>query len=112
MTHPIVENRIAGTRVSVWDVLHYLQNNWSPREIADFFGLSDAQVQAAVEYIDQNRETVMEVQRRIEERNARGNPPEVDARLAESRAKLEAWKNGRTCTEQQEHHGARNPGGR
>ena len=31
----IVKNRIAGTRITVWDVLHYLETGWSCPEIAE-----------------------------------------------------------------------------
>jgi uncharacterized protein (DUF433 family) len=38
----IVKNRIAGTRITVWDVLHYLETGWSRPEIAATLHLSDA----------------------------------------------------------------------
>ena len=40
----IVNNRIAGTRITVWDVLHYLETGLSRPEIAATLHLSDAQV--------------------------------------------------------------------
>jgi uncharacterized protein (DUF433 family) len=91
MTAEILHNRIAGTRITVWDVLHYLEGGWSRREIADFFKLGDDQIQAAIDYIDANYDYVMQVHREIEERNARGNPPEIEAKLVKTRAKMQAW---------------------
>ena len=87
----IVDHRIAGTRITVWDVLHHLENNWSLEEIAEILGLSDEQVHAAVEYIRAHRDEVMKVHRRIEERNARGNAPDVRARLEAARARRLEW---------------------
>ena len=43
----IVENRIAGTRITIWDVLHYLEAGWSRPEIAATLHLTEAQVAAA-----------------------------------------------------------------
>jgi hypothetical protein len=87
----IVNHRIAGTRVTIWDVLHHLDNNWPVQAIADVFSLSPKEIQAAVDYIREHEDEVMEVHRRLEERNARGNPPEIEAKLAQARAKRLAW---------------------
>ena len=87
----IVNHRIVGTRVSVWDVLHHLHNNWAVPEIADVFGISPEEVQAAVDYIAEHGDEVWEVHRQIEQRNAHGNPSEVEAKLAQARAKRLAW---------------------
>jgi uncharacterized protein (DUF433 family) len=87
----IVENRIAGTRITLWDVLHYLENGWSCPEIAVTLYLSDAQVEAVARYIEEHEEELLEVHRQIEARKARGNPPEITAKLAKSRTKLQEW---------------------
>jgi uncharacterized protein (DUF433 family) len=87
MTAAIVNNRIAGTRITVWDIVYYLENGRDPEYIAEILPVTVEQVQAAVRYIEEHKEEVMAVHRQIEERNARGNPPEIEAKLAESRAK-------------------------
>ena len=87
----IVDHRIAGTRITVWDVLHHLENDWPTEEIAEVLGLSDEQVQAAAEYIGAHRDEVMKVHQQIEERNARGNSPDVQAKLDEARARRSEW---------------------
>ena len=87
----IMNHRIVGTRVSVWDVLHHLHNNWTVQEIADVFGISPEEVQAAVDDIAEHADEVWEVHRQIEQRNAHGNPTEVEAKLAQARAKRLAW---------------------
>lgn len=110
MKASIENHRIVGTRVTVWDVLHHLEHHWSHQEIANIFRLSLEQVQAAVTYIREHQEDVMEVHRRIEERNARGNPPEIQDKLAASRAKRQAWMHPRQV-KAQEYNGAGNPAG-
>jgi uncharacterized protein (DUF433 family) len=91
MTAPIVDNRIAGTRITVWDIVHYLEKGRSPEYIAAVLPLTVEQVQAAIQYIAEHREEVMAVHRQIEERIARGNPPEIEAKLAQSRARRLAF---------------------
>ena len=95
MHRVVVNNRIAGTRITIWDVLHHIENNWSHRDIADVLGLTEDQVRATVEYIEQNREEVMKVHRQIEERNARGNSPEVLEKIAAACANRLAWTKDR-----------------
>jgi uncharacterized protein (DUF433 family) len=87
----IVNNRIAGTRITVWDVLHYLESGWSQPDIASALHLSEAQVGAALEYIDAHRDGVMKVHQQIEARKARGNPPDIRAKVAKSRVRLQDW---------------------
>jgi uncharacterized protein (DUF433 family) len=87
----IVKNHIAGTRITVWDILHYLETGWSRPEIAATLHLSDAQVDAVARYIEDHKEELMVVHRQIEARKARGNPPEITATLAQSRTKLQEW---------------------
>jgi uncharacterized protein (DUF433 family) len=87
----IVNNRIAGTRITVWDVLHYLETGWSRPEIAVTLRLSEAQVGAVARYIEEHKEELMAVHQQIEARKARGNPPEITAKLAQSSTKLQEW---------------------
>ena len=87
----IVKNRIAGTRITIWDVLHYLEAGWSRLEIAATLHLTEAQVAAAARYIEEHRDEVMVVHRQIEARKARGNPPDILAKAAKSRAKVQEW---------------------
>jgi uncharacterized protein (DUF433 family) len=87
----IVKNRIAGTRITVWDVLHYLETGWSRPEIAATLHLTDAQVDAVARYIEDHKEELMVVHRQIEARKARGNPPEITTKSAHSRTKLQEW---------------------
>ena len=81
---------IAGTRITVFDVLDYLEAGWDDKGIAVVLSLGTAQVRAARHYIEAHPEEVQVVARRIKERIAQGNPPEVQAKLAEAHAKLQA----------------------
>jgi uncharacterized protein (DUF433 family) len=98
MPDTIIDHRIGNTRITVWDVLHYLEHGWSHREIAEVLRLSEDQVQAAVDYIADHRDEVMAVHKEIEARNARGNPPEIRQKLAASRARRERKGSPRTST--------------
>ncbi len=112
MTAAIVNNRIAGTRITVWDVLHYLEHQRTPDEIAGILPITVEQVRATMQYIDEHKEEVMAVHRQIEERIARGNPPEVEAKLAESRAKRLALMEQFRRAKCQEGNGEGNRNGR
>ena len=47
MAASIVSNRIAGTRITVWDVVYYLEKRRSLEEIAGILSLSDEQLREA-----------------------------------------------------------------
>jgi hypothetical protein len=73
------------------------------------------EARALIQYIEDHKEEVMAVHRRIEERIARGNPPEVEARLADSphrarlRAALEDYYRKQGWTLDEEGNGACDP---
>jgi uncharacterized protein (DUF433 family) len=107
MQAEILKNgRIAGTRSSVYDVVMYTEGGWQVDEIADILQVTPAQVRAAIQYIEEHREEVMAVHREIEERNARGNPPEVEAKREATRVKMQAWLRERRRNKPQELNGA------
>jgi uncharacterized protein (DUF433 family) len=113
MSATIVNNRIAGTRITVWDVYHYLEGgDWTHEQIAEILRISLEQVQVTVRYIEEHKAEVLEVHRQIEERNARGNPPEIEAMLRESHARLLARVEELKRKKSLEGNGEGNPGGR
>jgi uncharacterized protein (DUF433 family) len=82
---------IAGTRITVYDVMDYLQEGWRYDQIAGLFRLPPDDIQAAIQYIEDHKEEVMTVYRRILERHCNVQyPPEVQAKLARNRQKLQA----------------------
>jgi hypothetical protein len=52
--------------------------------------LSSDQVSVTLEYIEQHREEVLAEYAKIREREARGNPPELQAQLDATHAKYQA----------------------
>ncbi len=87
--------RLAGTRITVYDVVHYLEGGHSANYIALVLRLTLAEVRALIQYIEEHKEEVMAVHRQIEERIARGNPPEIEERMAKSPARASSSALGR-----------------
>jgi uncharacterized protein (DUF433 family) len=79
---------IAGTRITVYDVLDYATKGYHPTFIASLFRVSSAQVLAALQYIEDHKEEEMAEYQEMLARDAQGNPPEVRAKEEASRAKL------------------------
>jgi len=98
---------IAGTRITLYDVLEYLHAGWPPKLIRDRLDLTDQQVADALAYINTSRaeveaeyqevcQTAQEIQQYWEEQSrercvqiaARPPKPEQEA----LREKLQAWK--------------------
>ena len=50
---------IAGTRITVFDILDYLQDGWHPVAIAAFFRVSSREVDEAIRYIEDHKEEVL-----------------------------------------------------
>jgi uncharacterized protein (DUF433 family) len=84
--------RLANSRINVYDVVHYLEGGHSANYIALVLRITLAETRALIQYIEEHRDEVMAVHRKIEERIAKGNPPEVEAKLRVSHAKLLALK--------------------
>lgn len=97
---------IEGTRVTVHVVLEYLRAG-RPRDwIATNLRLSLSQIQAAIDYIEENQDQVEAVYAKARERIEQGNPSWVDQRLNANRSKFDALvescreKNGSSAAEQ------------
>lgn len=103
---------IAGSRITVYDILDYHNLGWDHGRIAAFFRLSSDQVTAALNYIAQNSGTVLASYQQILERSARGNPPELQARLDATHAKYQSlWKDQGRLTPAGNNGDERHPGG-
>lgn len=84
---------LKGTRITVYDIIPYRLGGCTPEQIAETLGLSyigPAHIEALFRYMDEHHDEVMAVHRKIEERIARGNPPEVKERLKDSSARFKA----------------------
>ncbi|HLX62054.1 MAG TPA: DUF433 domain-containing protein [Planctomycetota bacterium] len=80
--------RIEGTRTSVYHVMDFYVENAAPETIARELRLSVEQVQAALDFIEANKEHVKFEYQKMLDRCARGNPPEIEAMAARSHEKL------------------------
>ncbi len=92
---------IAGTRITVFDVMDYLREGWHRDRIATLFRLSSRDVQAAIEYIEQHREEVEVAYQRILDRHREYQyAPEVQAKIdrcrGAARRKLEGLRERRS----------------
>jgi uncharacterized protein (DUF433 family) len=103
---------IAGTRITVYDILDYLQDGCHHTFIAATLRLSTDEVLAAVRYIEDHKEEVMRDYQRILDRDAAGNPPEIEAMLEASHAKLQEMLRSRQQQRAKEGSGAGASGGR
>jgi uncharacterized protein (DUF433 family) len=80
--------QIAGTRITVYDILDYTTNDWHHTQIAAWLRLSTDQVLAAIQYIEAHKEELMPEYQEMLERDAQGNPPELQAKLDAMHAKF------------------------
>ncbi len=102
---------IAGTRITVYDVLDYSTKGYHPTFIASLFRVSSEQVLAALEYIDSHKDEVMTEYRQMLARDAEGNAPEVREKEPGSRAKLLKRLTELQQAKIGENNGAGHPGG-
>jgi uncharacterized protein (DUF433 family) len=80
---------IKGTRITVYDVLDYVLEGWSPARIATWFNIGSREVKTAIHYIREHTIEVLTEYVKILERCARGNPPEIQAKLDASHARTQ-----------------------
>ena len=104
---------IAGTRLTVYDILDYVQMGWGHARIASWFRISSDEVLTAIRYIEDHKAEVMADYQRILDRNAAArNPPEVEEKLKGSRERLEALRRELQERKARAGNGNGHPGGR
>src|SRR5580658_4498946 len=81
---------IAGTRITVYDVIEYYETGWHRDMMADTLELSSQQVEAAIRYIEEHRDEVMASYQKNMERIRRGNPPELQAKMDAAHERLQS----------------------
>ena len=85
---------IRGTRITVYDVVDYWKDGWRYDQIAGLFRLPLNEVQAAITYIEEHEQEVMAdyqaILKRHEELRRRYHTPEIEAKIAGNRQKLQA----------------------
>src|SRR5271165_3951898 len=104
--------QIEGTRITVFDIVEYHSNGWHRDEIAVLFDLSSQQVEAAIHYIEEHRDEVMAQYAKIMERNNRGNPPEIQAKLDAGHERFMAMVRERQAARAEEASGSGRSNGR
>ncbi len=102
---------IAGTRITVYDVIEYYQAGRHRDMIAAILSLSSDQVEAAIRYIEEHRDEVMASYEKNMERIRRGNPPELQARLDAGHERFLAVARELREAKQREAEGAGHSGG-
>jgi uncharacterized protein (DUF433 family) len=101
---------IAGTRITVYDVIEYYETGWHRDMIASILSLSSHQVEAAIRYIEEHRDEVMASYERNMERIRRGNAPELQAKFEAAHERLQARLREIRDFKQREAQDARHPG--
>ena len=74
-------HKLSTVRVSVYDVYYWLVKGYSDEVNLEENNITRDELQAALDFIAANREIVHRRHLELEERNARGNPPEVLAKI-------------------------------
>lgn len=78
---------IAGSRITVYDVLAETEAGTSSEQMASWWHLDVAQIHLALRYIEEHKEEVQRQWAAIKDRNARGNPPHIRKLMDENFAK-------------------------
>jgi uncharacterized protein (DUF433 family) len=79
---------IAGSRITVYDVLAETRAGATPEELAGWYHLDVEQIRLALRYIEEHKEEVERDWAAIKARHARGNPPEVEAKIQANRPRF------------------------
>jgi uncharacterized protein (DUF433 family) len=83
---------LEGTRITVYDVWDYAKHNDHHTYIAAILGISSDEVLTALDYIEQHKAEVVAEYKKILDRHAQGNPPEIEALRKQSHRNLLALK--------------------
>ena len=101
---------IAGTRITVYDVMDYYLAGDSLSYIAYALSIYPEQVAAAIKYIEQHKEQVAAEYQEMLKGDAVGNSPEVQEKLKVAHAKLQKALDDRRKIPLAEPLNARNSG--
>ena len=101
---------IEGTRITVYDVIDYLQEDWRAGQIAALFRLPLEEIEAAIAYIEQHEDEVMADYQQIIARHRKMTySPAVQAKLADAHerfwAKVESRRARQKASQHAEPHG-------
>ena len=102
---------IAGTRITVYDVLDYHKLGWHRDVIAVTLSINSRQVEAAIRYIEEHRDEVMADYEEMLARDTRGNPPGLQTKLDAAHERLQARLRDIREAKDRKGQGARHSGG-
>jgi hypothetical protein len=89
------DGRLKGSRINCHAVYDYLKHFRPHTEIVLALQISHEEVLALIHYIVEHEEEVEANWQAFEAAAAKGNPPEVEAKLVETRARMQAWRQER-----------------
>ncbi len=72
---------IKGTRITVYDIMDYERMAWDAAKTAAWLKLTVEEVTAAMDYIAVHREELAPKYQKMLDRDAQGNPPELQAKI-------------------------------
>ena len=82
---------IVGTRITVYDVIDYWKEGWRYEQIAGLFRLPSDDIQAAIRYIEEHHDEVMNEYQRVFKRNRDARySPGVKEKLVRNHKKFQA----------------------
>jgi uncharacterized protein (DUF433 family) len=79
---------VRGTRLTVYSIMDLYFAGETPEAIAEFFRIPLGDAQAGIDYIDAHMRDLMPHYRQMLQRDRQGNPPHIEAILAQSHEKL------------------------
>jgi hypothetical protein len=104
------EGRLLRIRINCHHVYDYLKHDRPHTEIALALQIYPEEVLALIHYIVEHEEEVEATWQAFEAKAAKGNPPEVEAKLVETRARMKAWLEDRQRQRAEENAGERSVG--
>ena len=102
--------QIAGTRITVYDVLDYHQAGHHPTFIAATLSLCSEQVAAALRFIEDHRPQVLAEYKKMLKRDKKGNSSILEDKIADSHKKLQKLIRSKKNIPMEERSGAGYPG--
>jgi hypothetical protein len=85
------DGRLVRIRINCHHVYAYLKDHRPHTEIALALEIYPEEVLALIHYIVEHEEEVEANWQAFEAMAAKGNPPEIEAKLVETRARMKAW---------------------
>src|SRR4051794_35218010 len=86
------DGRLKDSRINCHDVYSFLKHERAHTEIAIALQISLEEVLALIHYIVEHEKEVEDNWQAFEAAAAKGNPPQVEAMLVQTRARMKTWR--------------------